>query len=69
VWRVADTRLGAIRPVTQHARIVFLWRYACPVMDRLALHLAMHGVAVLTVSVVAGLVLWRVLYQRGDGSD
>jgi len=38
-------------------------------MEQLAVHLALHGVAVLTVSVVAGLVLWRVLYHDSDGTD
>jgi hypothetical protein len=38
-------------------------------MEQLAVHLALHGVAVLTVSVVAGLVLWRVLYHDRDGAD
>ena len=38
-------------------------------MEQLAVHLALHGVAVLTVSVVAGLVLWRVLYHDSNGAD
>jgi len=38
-------------------------------MEQLAVHLALHGVAVLTVSAVAGLVLWRVLYHDSDGTD
>jgi hypothetical protein len=38
-------------------------------MEQLAVHLALHGVAVLTISVVAGLVLWRVLYLGSDGTD
>lgn len=37
-------------------------------MERLSLHLALHGMAVLTVSVIAGLVLWRVLYRNKDGA-
>jgi len=37
-------------------------------MERLALHLALHGMAVLTVSVFAGLVLWKVLYRNTDGA-
>ena len=38
-------------------------------MEQLAVHLALHGVAVLTASAVAGLVLWRVLYHDSDGTD
>lgn len=37
-------------------------------MDRLALHLALHGLAVITYSVIAGLVLWRTLHRDEDGS-
>lgn len=38
-------------------------------MESLAVHLGLHGVAVLTVSVVAGLVLWRVLDHGNDGDN
>jgi len=38
-------------------------------MEALRLHLAAHGIAVLTVSVVAGLILWRVLHEQRDGAD
>ena len=38
-------------------------------MDGLSVHLALHGVAVLTVSVIAGLVLWRVLRHEQEGAD
>jgi hypothetical protein len=38
-------------------------------MESLRLQLAIHGVAALTVSVVAGLVLWRVLRREGHGAD
>jgi hypothetical protein len=38
-------------------------------VEHLALHLALNGVAVLTVSAAAGLVLWRVLYHDSDGAD
>lgn len=38
-------------------------------MEQLAVHLALNGVAVLTVSAVAGLVLWRVLHHDSDGAD
>jgi len=37
-------------------------------MERLSLHLALHGMAALTVSVFAGLVLWKVLYRNKDGA-
>jgi hypothetical protein len=36
-------------------------------MERVSLHLALHGMSVLVVSIVAGLVLWRVLYRDRDG--
>lgn len=38
-------------------------------METLRLHLALHGLTVLTVSVVAGLILWRVLARKHDGAD
>lgn len=38
-------------------------------MEALRLHLALHGLAVLTVSIVAGLILWRVLSRERDGAD
>lgn len=38
-------------------------------MERLALHLAIHGIAVVMISVVAGLILWQVLHQARDGAD
>lgn len=39
------------------------------VVEALRLHLALHGLAVLTVSVVAGLILWRVLSRERNGAD
>jgi len=38
-------------------------------MDRLPLYLALNGLAVFTVSAVAGLMLWRVLSQEKDAAD
>jgi len=38
-------------------------------VETLRLQLAIHGLAVLTVSVVAGLILWRVLRREADGAD
>ena len=38
-------------------------------MDKLPIHLALHGIAVLTISAAAGLVLWRVLFKERDGAD
>ena len=38
-------------------------------MEQLAVHLALNGIAVLTVSAAAGLVLWRVLYHDSGGAD
>jgi len=38
-------------------------------MDRLAIQLALHGMAVIIVSIVAGLILWRVLRHARDGAD
>jgi uncharacterized membrane protein len=38
-------------------------------VDRLSLHLTLHGLAVLTFSVFAGLVLWRILDRNRGGAD
>jgi len=35
-------------------------------MDRVAVHLALHGAAVLTISLVAGLLLYRTILQKQD---
>ncbi|MHC4955293.1 MAG: hypothetical protein ACYTGZ_15675 [Planctomycetota bacterium] len=35
-------------------------------MDKLALHLALHGVIVLTISLVAGLLLYRTILKNRD---
>ena len=35
-------------------------------MDKIAVHLALHGVAVLTISLVAGLLLYRAILRKED---
>lgn len=38
-------------------------------MDQLPVHLALNGIAVFTVSAVAGLALWRTLSRETDAAD
>jgi len=38
-------------------------------MERLAIHLALHGSAVLTVSIVGGLLLYRTILKRTNESQ